>query len=96
MNNEVINRKREASRQTETLCKLRGMECYKTFDKSERTVVQFGMFPHGKTLDGEKAVRLEIAAIDPDFLEAYTDDIGRWFVLGIMDAANAGPDKMVV
>ena len=67
---------------------------YDTFDKSERTLVRFGMFPADKM----KQLDDELLALAADGVFPMYDkcDLARLSAVGIMDAANAGPDKLVV
>ena len=77
-------------RSAEILCKQRGRECYATFTKDERTLVQFGMFPADKATACDAACVKELTLADgdePD--ERDRVDIARWTAVGMMDAANA-------
>lgn len=67
---------------------------YMTFNESERTLVQFGMFP------ADKMKQLDAALQSDKELGMFPmydkSDLYRLAAVGIMDAANAGKDKMVV
>lgn len=90
---DVIDRKRDAYKQTQTRIKQIGAQTYNTFTKDERLVVQFGMFPHDKMIAADKALKAEMEIIG---VEEDARDLSRWLTVAIMDAANAGPQKMVV
>jgi hypothetical protein len=92
--NPVIQRLRDERHQAELLIKQKAAESYKTYTKDERLLVRFGMFPAGKmkALDAEL---LEMAAQDL-FPMFDSQDLARLSAVGVMDAANAGPDKLVV
>lgn len=85
---------KEDYKSAETLIKLKAANLYATFDKSERTLVQFGMFPAAKM----KHLDNELLAMKADGLFPMFDgcDLSRLSAVGVMDAANAGPDKLVV
>jgi hypothetical protein len=84
----------EEYRQAELLINQKAANTYATFDESERTCVQFGMFPAKKML----ALDAELCQMAKDGLFPMFDkrDLARLAAVGIMDAANAGKDKMVV
>ncbi len=90
--NEVIDRIRAARKQIEVRIKQKAIEVYGTFTPNERLVVRFGMMPSEKVLQA-KAELLTEFVFDKDFDPA---DMPRLLAVAIMDAANAGPDKMVV
>ena len=81
-------------RQYESICKLAGMNAYRSFDKQERTLVRFGMFPAAKMTKATAEVEAAILAIDP-MQELDGVSISRWFAVGVMDAANAGAEPMI-
>ena len=89
-----IERLRDSYAQAEWLIKQKAAALYATFDKSERTLVRFGMFPADKMrkLDEE----LSAMKAQGDFPMFDKRDLARLSAVGIMDAANAGPDKLVV
>lgn len=89
-----IQRLQEERTSAELLIKLKGANLYDTFDKSERTLVRFGMFPADKMkqLDDE-LLAMKASGLFPMFDEC---DLSRLSAVGIMGAANAGPEKMVV
>jgi rRNA pseudouridine-1189 N-methylase Emg1 (Nep1/Mra1 family) len=93
MDNPVINQMRESRQLRLARFKQKGAEVYATFDKNERTVVQFGMFPHDKMLQAQAELAQEFALTD-DTIDLQ--EIARELAVAIMDAANAGPDKLVV
>jgi hypothetical protein len=78
----------------ETYVKNRAAEVYATFDKNERTACRFGMFPAAKMEAAQAQMLEECIAVGNDQREL--DDIPRLLAVGIMDAANAGPDKVIV
>jgi hypothetical protein len=75
----------------ELRCKEKGRQLYGTFVGMERTMVQLGMFPGAKM----EAAQAELMA---EFAEDTLDprDAGRWLAVGVMDAADAGPEPLVV
>jgi len=91
---ERIRRRREARNLAETRIKQFAAEVYSTFDENERLLVQFGMFPHDKMLKAEAELLAEFEACDGQPFDSR--DLSRLLAVGIMDAANAGKDKMVV
>jgi hypothetical protein len=86
----TIEELRDSRKLADTLIKQKAIELYATFDKNERTGVRFGMFPAKKM---EKAFA-ELAAV-MEYPRYDNTDISRLLAVGIMDAANAGPDKMI-
>lgn len=92
---DVIRERREIRRLIELRIQQVGTELYGTFDKNERTCVQFGMFPAVKIQPAEAALLQELVA---DGSAEYFDasDVSRLLAVAVMDAANAGKDKMVV
>lgn len=91
---DIIRERRESHKLTETFIKLKGQELYDTFDDNERTVVQFGMLPASKMLEGEAALLIELKEHGGELLDR--SDVSRLFAVAIMDAANRGSKKMVV
>jgi len=92
---EKVKSHREIRKLIELRIKQVGVELYDTFDKNERTCVQFGMFPAVKIQPAEAALMQEmVAGGSAEHMEAR--DIGRLLAVAIMDAANAGSAKMVV
>jgi len=85
---------REEREQAELLIKQKAGALYATFNKSERTLVRFGMFPADKM----KQLDDELLAMRAEGLFPMFDksDLSRLSAVAIMDAANAGPDKLVV
>jgi hypothetical protein len=90
----AISRRREERQQAELLIEQKAAALYATFDKDERVLVRFGMFPAGKMkqLDDE-LLALKAQGQFPMFDKC---DLARLSAVGVMDAANAGPDKLVV
>ena len=90
----TIRKRQEERTAAERLIKQKATNLYATFDKSERTLVRFGMFPADKMkqLDEE----LLVLASDGVFPMFDKCDLARLSAVGVMDAANAGPDKLVV
>ena len=85
-----------AARQTADLTiKQLAAKSYATYTKNERTCVQFGMFPAEKMklLDDELKLLTETTDCFPMYDHA---DLCRLAAVGVMDAANAGTDKLVV
>lgn len=94
---DVINRLREERRLRELRIKQKAAQVYATFNKDERMLVRFGMFPHDKMVQADKELIAEWTEHEgqpPDSEDLR--DISRLLAVGIMDSANAGPDKMVV
>ena len=92
---DVIRERRESRQLVETFIKTKGAELYETFDDNERTCVQFGMFPAGKMETATAALLQDLVdAGDAEFLSA--GDASRLLAVAVMDAANAGTQKMVV
>jgi len=89
----TIAQHREIRRLAELRIKQKGKQVYDTFTPKERTVVQFGMLPGEKTRQAEAELLAEEAIHDGPY---DSSDICRLLAVAIMDAANAGPDKMVV
>jgi hypothetical protein len=85
---------RDEREQAELLIKQKASALYATLSKSERTVVRFGMFPADKM----KQLDDELLAMRAEGLFPMFDksDLSRLSAVAIMDAANAGPDKLVV
>lgn len=95
--NAVIEKMREERRLRQTRIKQKGTAVYATFTKDERTLVQFGMFPHDKMLQADKELANDFFVVEgrePDVEEKR--ELSKDLAVAIMDAANAGPDKMVV
>lgn len=92
--NPVIARLREARKTMEAIVTQKAIATYATFDKNERLVVQFGMFPHDKMLKAQGELIAEFTLADGE--EPDSREISRLLAVGIMDCANRGPDKMVV
>ena len=77
----------------ELLIKQAGTNLFESLDDNERTVLRFGMLPHVKTIEAEKAL-LEQA---PELLEDFDKcDIARLLAVGAMEACNASGKPMVV
>jgi hypothetical protein len=91
----TIEEHREARRTADLLIKQLAAKSYATYTKSERTCVQFGMFPAEKmqALDNELKLLAETLDVFPMYDHS---DLCRLAAVGVMDAANAGPDKLVV
>jgi hypothetical protein len=84
------------STQLETRCKQEGVTVYATMDKNERLIVRFGMFPRKKMEDAEKVLLAEEMQATGKAVEPRVRcDIGRWLAVGVMQAANAGAEKMI-
>lgn len=83
----------EALRQSLLLIKQKGLAVYQTFTENERTAVRFGLLPAAKV----NQAFAELLALRED-LAVFQDhtDVARLLALAIMDAANAGPDPLVV
>jgi hypothetical protein len=92
--NPVIQRLRDERHQSELCIKAKAAALYATFTKDERLVVRFGMMPADKML----ALDAELKAMKEqgDFPMFDNCDLARIASVGVMDAANAGPDKLVV
>ena len=90
----TIQEHRAARRQADLIIRQKGAALYATFDENERSLVQFGMFPADKMkqLDDE----LLALAAQGTFPMYDKCDLARLSAVAIMDAANAGPDKLVV
>lgn len=73
--------------------KQKAAEVYGTFTESERKAVQFGLFPHAKTVKAERELAAEFGLTDD---EAKSSDLFRLLAVGMMDAANSGKDKVLV
>ena len=74
--------------------KQKAIALYATFTKNERTVTSFGMFPHDKMVAAQAELVAEFLANEdhaPD-----PGEIARLLAVGVMDAANAGPNGLVV
>jgi hypothetical protein len=94
VNNPVIERLREARRTLELRIKQKAVAVYATFDQSERTIMRIGMFPAQKMQQAQQELIAELTLCDgepPD-----SSEVSRMLAVGIMDAANAGADKLVV
>ena len=77
--------------------KQEGANLYQTFTPQERACVRFGMQPAGKTLACEEKLAREIAETEGRPLTPQDRvDLCRLLSVAVMDAANAGPDKMIV
>ena len=79
------------NREVEVLVKHKGRILYQTFDGYERFMVRIGLLPGVKM----QAAQAELLAT-PGMEDVSHVDIGRLLAVGVMDAANAGPDKMIV
>ena len=90
---EPIQKLRRERREAETLIRQKGAALYATFDKDDRTLVRFGMFPAGKM----KQLDDELLAMKADgfFPQFDKSDLSRLSAVAIMDAANAGKEKMI-
>lgn len=93
-NCEPIRRLCEERELAETRIKQYAAEVYGTFDANERLTVRFGLFPMKKM----EAAQAELAAEfeENDGRPFDKCDLSRLLAVGIMEAANAGPDTMVV
>ena len=78
---------------TNVRIKQKAVEVYASFTQQERRVVQFGMLPMQKTETAQAELIAEFQAADGRKTDSR--DISRLLAVAIMDAANAGPDKMV-
>ena len=89
-----IQRLREERREADAVIRAKATALYATFDKNERGLVRFGMFPADKM----KRLDDELLAMQADGAFPMYDrrDLTRLSAVAIMDAANEGPDKMVV
>ena len=84
----------EARQQAEAVIKQKGAELYATFDEDERAMMRFGLHPAGKTREADKELlAMKAGGEFPMFSDM---DLSRLLAGAVMDAANAGPDKMVV
>jgi hypothetical protein len=80
----------ESRKQADLLIKQKGLLLYQTFTEQERLIVRFGLFPGEKMSTAHR----ELMALN---LETYDEsDISRLLAVAVMDAANAGPGKLVV
>lgn len=85
---------RDARQQAEAVIQQKGTELYATFTQDERDMLRFGLHPHGKTeAADQELLKMKAAGAFPMFSEM---DLSRMLAVAVMDAANAGPDKMVV
>ena len=90
----TIHELRTARREAEAVIKRKGEELYATFSKDERTMLRFGLHPAGKTQAADKELlAMKASGVFPMFSES---DLSRLLAVAVMDAANAGPDKLVV
>ncbi len=83
--------------QLETWAKARGMALYGTFTPQERRILQFGMHPAEKMRQAQAEMVVAFTQDEgrpPSQREVV--DLSRWLAVGCMEAADAGPDKMVV
>jgi hypothetical protein len=89
----TIEEHREARKQADLLIAQKAALLYHTFDKSERTLVRFGMFPAAKM----KQLDDELAGMAAEGLFPMYDkrDLARLSAVAIMDEANKGKDKMI-
>ena len=78
----------------ETRIKQFAAKVYSTFTKDERLLVQFGMFPKEKMEAAQADLAAEFEQSDDQPFDLC--ELSRLLAVGIMDAANAGKDKMVV
>lgn len=94
-NREPIRRLlREERNLAETRIKQFAAEVYGTFDENERLTVRFGLFPMKKMEAAQAELAAEFERNDGWPFDRC--DLSRLLAVGIMEAANAGPDKMVV
>jgi hypothetical protein len=91
---DPIQRLREARKAAELRIKPFAAKVYGTFDDNERLLVRFGMFPREKMEAAEAELAAEFEESDGRPFDSR--DLSRLLAVGIMDAANAGEDKMVV
>jgi hypothetical protein len=90
----TIEQLRDERQQAEAVIKQKGAELYATFSEDERAMMRFGLHPHAKTVAAEKALMaMKAEGAFPMFDDM---DLSRLLSVAVMDAANAGPDKMVV
>jgi hypothetical protein len=89
----TIDERLEARRLALLGVKHKAASLYATFDGNERTAVRFGMFPARKMQAAEAELLAEEAAAGAVLSKS---EISRELALGVMDAANAGPDRLVV
>lgn len=68
---------------------------YATFDKNERVAVRFGMLPAEKTQVIDREL-LRMKREEGQFEMFDECRLASLLAVAVMDAANAGPDKMVV
>jgi hypothetical protein len=85
---------REARHLAETRIKQFAAKVYGTFDQNERLLVRFGMFPADKMKTAQADLAAELEQDDGTPFDPA--ELSRLLAVGIMDAANAGEDKMVV
>lgn len=74
-----------------------GQKLYESLDQGERHVVQFGMFPREKMEQAQAKLLQEFVRDEgrPPISEECCN-IARDLAVAVMDAANRGPDKLVV
>ena len=90
----TIDELRQARREAEAVIRQKGAELYATFTQDERDMLRFGLHPAGKTQAADKELlAMKAGGAFPMFDEM---DLSRLLAVAVMDAANAGPDKMVV
>ena len=82
-------------KEAELLIKVMGAKLYATFGGMERGLVRFGMFPAAKM----EAAHAELLAMK-QHLEIFdgweSRDLTNRLAVAVFDAANAGPEKVVV
>ena len=85
---------RQRGKGFEAFIKTRAAQAYALFDKNERTCVRFGMFPAVKMQAAQAAIISDMLVMGAENHEL--DDVSRLLAVGIMAAADAGPDKIIV
>jgi hypothetical protein len=91
----TIEEHRGDRRRADLLIKSMAAASYATYTANERTAVRFGMFPAEKMQALESD--LKFLAESLDLFPMYdATDLARLAAVGVMDAANAGPDTLVV
>lgn len=81
----------------QTWARAEGVKLYATFTEQERKMLQFGMHPYQKMVDAEARLVEQFAEAEGrTATPSEKADMCRLLALGCMEAANAGPDKMIV
>ena len=94
---QIIERIRNKRLEVEQVCKDKGTAVYATFTEQERKIMRVGMFPAEKMKIATDALLKELYDVY-EKTGGYMElgEMTRNLCSGIMDAANAGPDKLVV